>query len=236
VPEPFRRLFPLLLALSLLLGACAPLASDNSDQDRERIAALQQKLQQLQEQLAAIETAPPQAERGWQPLLAGTLPTADQPCYSYLLYAGSESPAALKRLAALLDGVSAAPLPRPAPAAGLLMLVPLTTDAPRPTIENYDFVAARALLESTGLTPPTAAGPLLLTTRHPLTGSVQPAVLLVPGEAAGNELQSLLANYWLPVSSPDAPLAELCWNLLESAAPGTLAAVRQGRVVLLQRP
>lgn len=73
MPEPLRRLFPLLLAFSLFLGACAPLVPDSSEQDREHIAALQQKLQQLQEQLAAIETAPPQTERNWQPLLSGNL-------------------------------------------------------------------------------------------------------------------------------------------------------------------
>lgn len=116
------------------------------------------------------------------------------------------------------------------------MLVPLTADAPRPTIENYNFTAARTLLETAGLTQIAATGPLLLTTHRPLTGAVQPALLLIPGVAGSNELQTMLANYRLPVSSPETPLAGLCWNLLQSSAPGTLAAVRLGQVVLLKRP
>lgn len=234
--KPLRPLLSLLLVIPLFLAACAPLVADHSGQDRERIALLQKKLQHLQEQLAAMEAAPPQGARNWRPLLAGTSPPGGHPGYSYLLYAGDESPAGLKRLAALLDLASSAPPPGSESAPGLLMLVPLTADAPRPTIENYDFTAARTLLESIGLTPSPAPGPLLLTTRHPLEGPEQPAILLIPGDATGKELEALLANYRTPISDSDEPLAKLCWNLLQASTPGSLAAVRRGHVVLLQRP
>ena len=236
MPKPIRCTLPVLLLAGLLLTACGPLVPSTTDQDQTHIAALQEKLRQLQAQLATMQKSQAEVAHSWQAIGASQTAPAGHRLYTYLLYSGAESTEGLKRLATLLDLAGAAPPPTAEADSASLLLIPLAAGTQRPTIENYDFTAAQERVRQVGFDLRQSEGPLLLATAAPLSAQSQPSLLLIPGAASSAELDALLASFRREIPAGGDALANLSWALLWQAAPGSLVAERRGDTLYLHHP
>jgi len=200
----------LLMALIALfpLQGCAPLASGQPDveerQTRERLASLKQELKELQAELARARAEqsvaparPAEIGRAWQPLDVNSGAPGGYARYGYLLLTADSSETDRIALATLIDTL---PVPGDlAPVERTLLLLPYAGAAGAPlNLANYRFDDAAGLLAPYRKLLQKKAGPFLLLTGKPLSGSPGEVMIL---DLAGRDalfLKRLLTGLQLP--------------------------------------
>lgn len=254
-----KTFIPLALTILLLSSAMTPamalldnlLGTQEVDETErretiERIKAIQQNLQLLQEKLQVLErrkaaskaseiagsgAIPPDlVQVNWLPVDETTTNPGDFGLYTYLLFQGdltdSAAVGSLEDFILTIETLPASDIPA---SLGNRFLLPV--EKPQSTVnlgrQPYDFDLNAAYLRRLGLNEDLAKGPVLVTTSQPIdpygSGEI-PAFLAVVFGRQTPQKTLALAKTWhrqekAAIVATDHPVSTLFWSLLDGAGP-----------------